>query len=58
MYLGQVLMVNGLQFASLGQVGRHSVLILDEGLSMVEDVLVGWFFQAVDLESAVVGVLG
>ena len=57
MHLGQVLMLDGLQFGGLGQVGRHAILILDEGLSVVEDVLVGRILQAVDLEFAVVGVL-
>lgn len=46
------------QFGSLGQVGSHSILILDEGLSMVENVLVWWVFKTVDLKFAVVGVLG
>jgi hypothetical protein len=56
MDLGQVLMFNGLQLGSLGQVGRHSILIFNEGLSMVEYVLVRGVLQAVDLEFAVVGV--
>jgi hypothetical protein len=51
-------MLQFLQSCGLGYVLRHSILVVDEGLAMVEDVLEGRFLHAEDLEFAVVGVVG
>jgi hypothetical protein len=42
----------------LTQIGLETVLVLDEGLPVVQHILVWRFLHAVDLKPAVVGVFG
>lgn len=50
-------MLDTLESPRLGQVGRHPILVLDESLSVIQHVFVGWILQSIDLQLAVVAVL-